>query len=36
MPESDLTYKIIGSAMRVHNEIGPGLREKPYEKCIVH
>lgn len=37
MPDSDLTYTIIGCAMRVHNELGPGLREKPYENafCIA-
>lgn len=30
----DITYRIIGCAMRVHNEIGPGLREKPYENAL--
>jgi GxxExxY protein len=30
----DLSYRIIGCAMRVHNEIGPGLREKPYENAL--
>ena len=36
MPESnDLTYQIIGAAMQVHNEIGPGLREKPYENALA-
>jgi len=34
MSDSDLTYQIIGCAMRVHNEIGPGLREKPYENAL--
>lgn len=30
---SDGTYEIIGLAMHVHRELGPGLREKPYEKA---
>ena len=28
-----LTYQIIGSAMEVHREVGPGLLESVYEKC---
>lgn len=35
MSDEDLTYSIIGSAMRVHRELGPGLREKPYENALV-
>ena len=35
MAVNDRTYQIIGSAMRVHNELGPGLREKPYENSLV-
>lgn len=34
MPEEDITYRIIGAAMNVHNELGPGLREKPYENAL--
>jgi len=34
--ESDLTYKIIGLAMRVHCRLGPGLLESVYEKCLCH
>ncbi|MEM7013796.1 MAG: GxxExxY protein [Verrucomicrobiota bacterium] len=34
MSDSQLSYKIIGAAMKVHNAIGPGLREKPYENAL--
>jgi len=29
-----LSYKIIGCAIEVHKEIGPGLIESVYEKCF--
>ena len=32
--EKDLVFQIIGCAMAVHNEIGPGLREKTYENAL--
>ena len=31
----DLTYKIIGCAIEVHKQLGPGLLESVYEKCFV-
>jgi GxxExxY protein len=31
-----LTYKIIGCAIEVHKELGPGLLESIYEKCLIH
>jgi GxxExxY protein len=34
VPHSDLTYRIIGCAMEVHNELGPGLRENTYHKAL--
>ncbi len=32
--EKDLVYKIVGCAMTVHNKLGPGLREKTYERAL--
>ena len=32
--ESDLTYKVVGCAMIVLNELGHGLREKTYERAL--
>jgi len=31
---NDLTRTIIGSAIEVHRELGPGLLESVYEKCL--
>jgi len=31
----ELSYKIIGCAIEVHKQIGPGLIESVYEKCFV-
>lgn len=31
----DLTYKIIGCAIEVHKQLGPGLLESVYEKCFI-
>lgn len=33
---TDLTHEIIGAAIEVHKELGPGLLEKVYEACMVH
>lgn len=34
-PHKDLTYAIVGCAMRVLNEIGNGYHEKPYENALA-
>jgi GxxExxY protein len=32
---NDLTYKVIGCAIEVHKQLGPGLIESVYEKCFL-
>jgi GxxExxY protein len=32
---NDLTHIIIGAAIEVHKEFGPGLLESIYEKCLI-
>ena len=33
---NELTHIIIGAAIEVHKELGPGLLESVYEKCMLH
>jgi GxxExxY protein len=35
MINNDLTYKIIGCAMKVHNKMGPGFQEVIYQRCLA-
>ena len=35
MIKDELTYKIIGCAMKVHNTMGPGFQEVIYQRCLA-
>ena len=35
MTDTDLTHKIIGAAIEVHRQLGPGLLESAYEECLA-
>jgi GxxExxY protein len=35
MRKDELTYKIIGCAMKVHNTLGPGFQEVIYQRCLA-
>jgi GxxExxY protein len=36
MEENELSYKIIGAAIELHRNIGPGLLESAYEHALAH
>jgi GxxExxY protein len=36
LPSHDLTREIIGAAIKVHRELGPGLLESAYEACLAY
>lgn len=33
---NDLAYKVFGAAIEVHKNLGPGLLESVYHKCLKH
>ena len=36
MLDNDITQQIIGAAIEVHRQLGPGLLESAYEECLCH
>lgn len=36
MEFDDLSNKVIGCAIEVHRNLGPGLLESTYERCLAH
>lgn len=36
MSENELSYKIIGVALKLHQDLGPGLLESVYESALEH
>ncbi len=36
MEFDQLSKRVIGLAIEVHRELGPGLLESTYEKCLAH
>lgn len=36
MNEDELSYQIIGAAIKVHRKLGPGLLERIYQDCLEY
>ncbi|NOY67492.1 MAG: GxxExxY protein [Gammaproteobacteria bacterium] len=36
MDENELSYEVIGAAIEVHQNLGPGLLEAVYQQCLYH
>jgi GxxExxY protein len=36
MKKGEITESVIGAALEIHQQIGPGLLESAYEECLCH
>jgi GxxExxY protein len=36
MTDNEITREIIGAAIEVHKQLGPGLLESAHEECLAH
>ena len=36
MLDNEITQQVIGAAIDVHKQLGPGLLESAYEECLCH
>ena len=36
MTYNELSYSVVGAAMKVHRELGPGLLDKAYQECLCY
>ena len=36
MTYNELSYSVVGAAVKVHRELGPGLLEKAYQECLCY
>src|SRR5712671_5133334 len=36
MLDNEITQHIIGAAIEIHRQLGPGLLESTYEECLCH
>jgi len=36
MKFDNLSHRVIGCAIEVHRELGPGLLESAHERCLAH
>ena len=36
MTENEIAQKVIGLAIKIHRELGPGLLEKVYQECLFY